>query len=116
MIVKSETADSSDLGLSSASPIPTFTTTLSMRGTCIIFVRSNALCRAGTTSLLYFSCILFIAYYSATNQSAPDSFYTHGALRLRRAGRQHVSAHRISGIPASHSRYQWVPRTGFDRG
>src|SRR5689334_463440 len=38
-----------------------FTTTFVIRGTCIMFVRSNALRRAGTTSLLYFSCILFMA-------------------------------------------------------
>src|SRR5215207_6997446 len=60
MIVRSETAASIDLGLSIASPIPIFTTTLVMRGTCIMFLRSNALRRAGTTSMLYFSCILFI--------------------------------------------------------
>src|SRR6266498_579862 len=40
--------------------MPMFTTTLVMRGTCMMFLRSNALRRAGTTSLLYFSCILFI--------------------------------------------------------
>src|SRR5215216_3374132 len=60
MVVRSATADSRALGLSSASPAPILTTTLVMRGTCIIFWKSNALRRAGTTSLLYFSCILFI--------------------------------------------------------
>src|SRR5512140_2298148 len=62
MVVRSDTAASSALGLSSASPMPMFTTTLEMRGTCMIFLRSNALRRAGTTSLLYFSCILFITF------------------------------------------------------
>src|SRR5512147_122130 len=62
MVVRSDTADSSALGLSSASPMPMFTTTLVTRGTCMIFLRSNALRRAGTTSLLYFSCILFITF------------------------------------------------------
>src|SRR5512138_1502727 len=60
MVVRSDTADSSALGLSRASPIPMLTTTLVMRGTCMTFVRSKALRRAGTTSLLYFSCILLI--------------------------------------------------------
>src|SRR5512138_286690 len=62
MVVRSDTAASSAFGLSSASPIPMLTTTLVMRGTCMIFLRSNALRRAGTTSLLYFSCILFITF------------------------------------------------------
>src|SRR5512143_2469548 len=62
MVVRSDTAASSALGLSSASPMPMFTTTLEMRGTCMIFLRSNALRRAGITSLLYFSCILFITF------------------------------------------------------
>src|SRR5512146_3481621 len=62
MVVRSDTAASSAFGLSSASPMPMFTTTLVMRGTCMIFLRSNALRRAGTTSLLYFSCILFITF------------------------------------------------------
>src|SRR5512132_515780 len=62
MVVKSETAASMALGLSMASPIPMLTTTLVMRGTCIMFLRSKALRRAGTTSLLYFSCILFIPF------------------------------------------------------
>src|SRR5512147_3674 len=62
MVVRSDTAASSAFGLSSASPMPMLTTTLVMRGTCMIFLRSNALRRAGTTSLLYFSCILFITF------------------------------------------------------
>src|SRR5690349_476427 len=60
MMVRSLTAASIALGLSMASPIPILTTTLVMRGTCIMFLKSNVLRRAGTTSLLYFSCILFI--------------------------------------------------------
>src|SRR6266511_6366764 len=60
MIVKSDTAASIDLGLSIASPMPMFTTTWVMRGTCMMFLRSNAFRRAGAASLLYFSCILFI--------------------------------------------------------
>src|SRR5688500_20243956 len=64
-MVRSDTADSRALGLSIASPMPILTTTFSIRGTCIIFLKSNALRRAGTISVLYLSCILFIASHSA---------------------------------------------------
>src|SRR5262245_37852344 len=102
MIVRSDTAASIALGLSIASPIPMFTTTLVIRGTCMMFLRSNALRRAGTTSLLYFSCILFITVTPRlidqrltvfTHATSPILITLHGNTRRLtafRADQHHV--------------------------
>src|SRR5215204_5711829 len=113
-MVRSATAASRDFGLSNASPIPILITTFSTRGTCIIFLKSNALRKAGTTSLLYVSCILFIDHHSAANRPVSDNFCTHDAHHHHPVVHQHGLVHHISGKPALHWKYQSGLQIGCD--